>query len=345
MQIHKLIGNPHPHIIETLGAFQYGNTFSIIFPLAEKNLHDYLLEETPFTSDYLWKQMRGISEGLAYLHGLQDDGFDEKTNDRKKEKQKDSTYMAYHLDLKPENILILNGKMKIADFGLSKVNSKLLYEQNKSDSNSRGNEGGYRAYAPPEYMSMGSKHYAGHDIWSLGAIFSEVATHDIRLTESETNRGKASVVQYRKERQIDEGHLLVRSYCFHDNSKLKKSVHVQHKLILRAARDKKSAGDTELWQSIFYQDGFLELITQMLAQDPTKRGTARYVAETLGTLLVITEENQKKESSHLRYPLQVSPNIWDEAQSGKLQNDYSKPINTLFLYITPSFSISMDLIC
>lgn len=345
MQIHNLIGNPHPHIIETLGAFQYGNTFSIIFPLAEKNLQDYLLSDTPFTSDYLWTQMRGISEGLAYLHGLQDDDFDEKTNERKKGKQKDSTYMAYHLDLKPENILILNGKMQIADFGLSKVNSKLLYEHNQSHSGSLGNERGYKAYAPPEYLSMGSNHYAGHDIWSLGAIFSEVATHDIRLTESATNRGRASVLQYRTNRQIDESNglnRLDRSICFHDNSKLKESVHVQHKLTMKAASDK---ADTELWQSIFYQDRFLELINQMLAQDPTKRRTARCVADTLGTLLVNAKENQKKESSHLRYSPAQDRTIWDDAQSGKLQSDYGKLEDAPFLYIRPSFLFSMELIC
>ena len=333
MQIHNLIGNPHPHIIETLAAFQYGNNFSIVFPLAERNLQEYLLEEAPFTSDYLWKQMQGISEGLAYLHGLQDDDFGEKTNDKKKEKQKDSIYMAYHLDLKPENILILDGKMKIADFGLSKVNSKLLYEHNKSSRSSLGNEWGYKTYAPPEYLSMGNKHYAGHDIWSLGAIFSEVATHDIRLTESEINKGKASVEQYRKRRQIDEATPLVGSICFHNNSELKESVHAQHKHIMRAASDQKKAGDTELWQSIFYHDRFFELITQMLAQEPTKRGTARFVAYTLGNLLVTTEEKQQKESSHLRYSPPVDPTIWDEARSGKLQNDYPKLKDTPFMYL------------
>lgn len=329
MQILKLTGKPHPHIVETLGAFQYGDTFSIVFPLAESNLEDYLGTEQPFTSDYLWEQMQGISDGLAYLHGLQDDDVDEGSKKGKNEHPKDYIVMAYHLDLKPENILIMNGKMQIADFGLSKVQSKLLQERYRYDSSGPWEEAGYKPYAPPEYLGTGPKNYAGHDIFSLGGIFSEVATHDIRLTDKETSKGRVSVQEYRTRRMMDEeSSVLYRSQSFYNGDKMKKSVHDQHELLLKAGRD---AEDTELWQSIFYQKPFLELITQMLTLDPRQRGTANYVANTLKTLLEDTKEKQKNFSSHMREPSRVAPTIWEEAESGKLQIDYEKLKDAPFL--------------
>lgn len=325
MEIYNLMGQPHKHIVETLGAFRYGDTFSIIFPLAESNLEDYLLKEEPFPSAYLWEQMRGISDGLAYLHGLQDGDVDQRT---RKELPKGSIVIAYHLDLKPANILIINGTMQIADFGLSKVNSQILRQRYQDSSSGWGNEGGYKAYAPPEYPRSGIKHYAGHDIWSLGAIFSEVATHDILLTDAKANRRKASVLQYRKNRQIEENHCHDCSVSFHNDSKLKKSVHDQHKLLLKATSDK---GETDLWQSIFYQNRFCELVTQMLATDPTKRGTVFYVASTLDALLEETKEKQKNQLSGLKSPLRDVPTIWDEVRLGTLQSDCEKHEDAPFL--------------
>lgn len=336
MEIHHLVGKPHQHIVETLGAFQYGDTFSIIFPLAERNLEEYLQKEERFTSDYVWEQMSGISDGLAYLHGLQNEEIGERNmKDGKQEQKPDSVLVAYHLDLKPENILIMHGAMQIADFGLSKVKDKLLIKPSGEYSSSGSwNEGGYKAYAPPEHMRSGIKHYVGHDLWSLGAIFSEVATHDICYTDAKTNEGKDFVVQYRIRRQMDnENGELVRPWCFHDGHKLKKSVHEHHINLLKAAQ---SAGDTKLWQSAFYQQKFLELITQMLATDPIKRGSASDVAKTLENCLKETSEEQAKKhpkslSSHLRSPTRVIQTIWEEAESHKLQKDYGKPEDILFL--------------
>lgn len=325
MEIYNLMGQPHKHIVETLGAFRYGDTFSIIFPLAESNLEDYLLKEEPFPSEYLWKQMRGISDGLAYLHGLQDGDVDQRT---KKDPPKDSIFIAYHLDLKPANILIINGTMQIADFGLSKVNSQILNERYKESSSGWGNEGGYKAYAPPEHPRSGIKNHAAHDIWSLGAIFSELKTHDIVLTDAKANRRKTSVLQYRKNRQIEDAHLHDCSVSFHNGSELKQSVHDQHRRLLKAAGDK---GETDLWQSLFYQNRFCEFVTQMLAKDPTKRGTASDVANTLDALLKETEENQKSQLLGLKPPLREVPTIWDEARLGTLQSDYEKHEDAPFL--------------
>lgn len=327
MQIHNLIGKPHDHIVETLGAFQYGNTFSIIFHLAERNLGEYLQTDAPFFSNYLWAQMQGVSEGLAYLHGLQDSDVDGRSKDTKKnERQKDSITMAYHLDLKPDNILIMDGKMQIADFGLSKVRTKLMSERFKYESSGLGDQWGYMTYAPPEYPR--TKHYVGHDIWSLGAIFSEVATHDIHLTGAGTKGGQKSVEQYRTRRQIDEQSWIERSLSFHNGSEVKNSVCEQHQRLREAAGDKR---DTELWQSIFYQEKFFELVTQMLAKDPTTRSTASDVASTLAILLKETTERQKKSSGHLRYSSSEVPTIWEEAQSRKLQSDYGKLMDAPFL--------------
>ena len=275
--------------------------------------------------------MHGITDGLAYIHGLQDDDVDEGSKKGKNEHLKDYIVMAYHLDLKPENILIMNGKMQIADFGLSKVQSKLLQERYRYDSSGPSEEAGYKTYAPPEYLRTGPKNYAGHDIFSLGGIFSEVATHDIRLTDKETSKGKFSVQEYRTKRMMDEEiPALVRDQSFYKGEEMKKSVHDQHKDLLEAVRRAKDRGDTELWQSIFYPETF-QLIDQMLTLDPRQRGTANYVANTIKTLLEDTKEKQKNISSHMREPSRVAPTIWEEAESGKLQIDYEKSKDAPFL--------------
>lgn len=78
------------------------------------------------------------SNGLAYLHGQSVTG-EQLLNGK-----------MYHRDLKPSNILIVDGIMKIADFGLSQ------YKPNPKLSNSQFIGGSKHAalgvYAPPPHQ-------------------------------------------------------------------------------------------------------------------------------------------------------------------------------------------------
>lgn len=71
-----------------------------------------------------------------------------------------------HRDLKPENILMVDGKVKITDFGLAKVFEKDMALKTQA---------GTPMYLAPEILS-GSCYTEKVDVWSLGVIFLELAT-------------------------------------------------------------------------------------------------------------------------------------------------------------------------
>ena len=310
--------------METFGAFQYGHTFSIIFPLAERSLEDYFEQEKTFPSEHIWAQMRGLAQGLAFLHGLRDDNVD-KTTGKKKE---GSIIIAYHLDLKPENILITNGTFQIADFGLSTIKSKIANNPHDEDSGAASTEG-YRVYAPPEHDRPGKKYYGAHDLWSLGAIFSEMATHDIRPT----GKARESVLNYRTDLQFESGPLQTGVRRFHIEGKLKTAVSVQHHKLEKAAQNQGSLDrPDQQWQKWFYQSTFFVLLRKMLDRNPRSRGTAAYVAKTLEKFSM-----EPSESSILRGQSDQGPpgslTIWEHVDTMMLQKDYDIPSETFYLYV------------
>ena len=322
----------------TLGAFHYGATFSIIFPLAECSLEGYLQGERSYSSNYIWTQMHGVAEGLAFLHGLrhEKDGKNKKQTDNE-----ESIIIAYHLDLKPENILVMRRGaneesviFQIADFGLSTIQNKILAERSEIDSGDAGNQAGFMAFAPPEQQRHGNRHYGAHDVWSFGAILSEVATHDIRPS----GKAQPSLLQYRKDRALDREHTYYGSKSFHNGRELKESVHSQHRQLLRSVENKYSeepSCEDVSWRRYFYQRRFFELITKMLGKEPTERGTALDVANTLQRFLKDTKMQQDAARANLRVdfrPTLIIQNIWEEAQAGKLQMTYGIPPGTHYMY-------------
>ncbi|TKW15106.1 hypothetical protein SEVIR_5G209500v4 [Setaria viridis] len=96
--------------------------------------------------DTCYKIIKGICEGLHYLHNGSD-------------------HPIYHLDLKPENILLDKDMMpKIGDFGLSR-----LFDSVETYITQSENVTGTRGYMPPEYIhrqTISPK----FDVFSLGVI-------------------------------------------------------------------------------------------------------------------------------------------------------------------------------
>lgn len=326
VQIHRFDQKPHGHIVKILGAFQYGDSFSIIFPLADYSLEDYLQRGSSLAPEDMWSQMRGIASGLAFLHGLRED----EPNEDKKEEY---VTIAYHLDLKPKNILIIKNVFQITDFGLAKVRRKMLLSRSEAESDGAGNAGGYSTYGPPEQGKRAGKDYAGHDLWSLGAIYSEMATHDIHARG--TPHG--SVNQYRTDLSLDEDTGgTIRSRCFHKNGKMKDAVSSQHNHLFKAVQSIGSRHQNTLvtpWQKKFYTEDFFGLIHKMLSHVSTGRGTAKIVENKLKEWL----DKIKSQLSLVRDPRMrdntagISRDIFQEAEDLVVQKDYNLPDNTHYM--------------
>lgn len=84
-----------------------------------------------------------------------------------------------HRDIKPENILLdMNGKVKLADFGLA----KLLSEDAQEQALTRAQQVlGTPRYMAPEQLEGSSRVDHRADIYSLGVVFYEILTGEVPL--------------------------------------------------------------------------------------------------------------------------------------------------------------------
>jgi tetratricopeptide (TPR) repeat protein len=82
-----------------------------------------------------------------------------------------------HRDLKPENLLVVNGHLRLLDFGISAA-------QGISDVSAEGMVSGTLAYLAPELL-RGSPPIPASDLYSLGIILYQVLTgsHPFKVTE------------------------------------------------------------------------------------------------------------------------------------------------------------------
>ena len=155
----------HPNIVELLGSYTCNGVHSLLFPVADSNLHDFLRssEHADFRSesDYLFA-MCGLASALDKLHSFVCEDLD-------------ITLIGCHHDLKPRNVLVQDGKFLLADFGLS--NLKEVREGSKTLFKPRDSE-----FMAPECEDLDHGFEPGiigrkSDIWSLGCIIAEVQTY------------------------------------------------------------------------------------------------------------------------------------------------------------------------
>lgn len=152
------------HVIKLLATFEDKDTYSFLFPWAEKDLAGYWQSEpaerhSGATLTWIAEQCLGLGKGLQSIHGL---------NGR-------------HGDIKPENILWVPGDAKagsaqsggtlmISDFGLArwhKGQSKSIRPQKLS---------GTPTYRPPECDLTDEPISDAWDTWSLGCVLLEFIT-------------------------------------------------------------------------------------------------------------------------------------------------------------------------
>ena len=168
----KIADFQQERILGFLTSFEVRSTrrpsFNLIFPFAHGgDLRAFLrLEEEPDweTSEFpksfvdgklrdwrlsLYDEVIGIAEVLRFLH-------DEKNG-----------FIVLHRDIKPSNILIDGGRLKLADFGLSRFKGN--DETSKTDWML-----GTLMYAPPEKETANTLGRM-RDMWALGCVFLEIA--------------------------------------------------------------------------------------------------------------------------------------------------------------------------
>jgi serine/threonine protein kinase len=166
----------NPHLMQLLTAFQHGEDFFLLFPLADCNLKDCFggREYVGDTQYFKWmlEQLVGLASGILAIH----EGNSSELAVPGKEK------IGYHHDLKPENILLcrrsrvgepkfsaaeeLFGRLQICDFGLGRFRDPATGSRSFHIK-------GTPAYAAPE--SKSEKHQSRpYDIWSFGCIVLEI---------------------------------------------------------------------------------------------------------------------------------------------------------------------------
>jgi tRNA A-37 threonylcarbamoyl transferase component Bud32/streptogramin lyase len=138
----------HDHVVEVYatGTWQ-GRGYIAMEVLTGGSLRQYIRQHHPLPQDVALKIMKGIADGLDYIHSRH----------------------VLHRDLKTDNIMLDGeGKPKIMDFGLSK--SALATRMTQ-----RGTLLGTLGYVAPEQIT-GARVDERSDIFSLGAIYYELLT-------------------------------------------------------------------------------------------------------------------------------------------------------------------------
>lgn len=198
----------HPNIVELLNCYTQNGITNMLFPRADLDLHDFLLEKQrprPFEHDHIFfNAMRGVASGLSYLHNFRPRADPLDTDPC-------GPMHGCHHDIKPRNILVYGAVLVLADFGFSKMKSI------SEDTQTRWKDTTFE-YGAPECRDAQS-FVAGmvgrtSDIWSIGCVFSEVAAY--------IEQGEPGVQRFRQGRTVDAEHGKQR--CFHDGQALSSNV-------------------------------------------------------------------------------------------------------------------------
>lgn len=257
----------NPHLMQALSAFSHGECFSIIFLRADSTFETLLKSDEPeFTSRARWEQMTEVTKALACLHEAK----------------------IYHFDLKPQNLLIQDGQIKISDFGSAQDT-----EETENAKEARILLAA-RIYSPRKHEGK-----SGYDVYSLGAMLSELAAADIQ--------GRDGLIDYRNTRSSeDDESLIPQSECFYlyKSGELKTAVRDRHVKLL-ALPDKLS-----LWQRGFYTRDLFNLIENMLRGNSEERPSAKKVHQRLEKFIHQASGHSDEQASSSQRKLKK--NIWYE---------------------------------
>ncbi|TYG69939.1 hypothetical protein ES288_D05G271800v1 [Gossypium darwinii] len=150
----------HPNIVKILGFCSSGLDRILIYEFIERGSLDQLIygedQENPDGRFLCWytrkKIVRGIANGLAYLHGL------------------DTPII--HRDIKASNVLLdRDFEAHISDFGLAR-------QIEESQTHVSTQVAGTMGYMPPEYREGNTAATVVADVYSFGVLMIEIATQN-----------------------------------------------------------------------------------------------------------------------------------------------------------------------
>ncbi|KAL8697043.1 MAG: hypothetical protein Q9224_002498 [Gallowayella concinna] len=173
----------HPNIINLITAYTKGETFNLLFPAADGDLHQILAgsDRPPGLKDdsdivgALW----GLSSAIEALHGF----FAKDFGVRK---------IGLHYDIKPRNILYHDNRLILSDFGLSNLRD----HEDGSESLFQVGEGDFLA---PECEPADQGFNEGpigraSDIWSFGCVLATVLAY--------LQEGADGVAKFKQDRRV-----------------------------------------------------------------------------------------------------------------------------------------------
>lgn len=194
-----------PHLVKLLLTMEIsgrpgkGNSFFLLFPLADSNLRQFWQRSLPDSdrisraaySRWVAKQLYGLAWALCKLHDLHQREIHEpgahgslKANEDDTKSSAEDPFYGIHGDIKPENLLWYKdwvgledhkevsenreplGVLQLADFGIS----KLHHTETRSNATMRRST---KTYAAPEAEWGVDGCSRSFDIWSLGCVFLE----------------------------------------------------------------------------------------------------------------------------------------------------------------------------
>lgn len=142
----------HPNLLRADYFDNIGDNPYLVMPYCPQSVGDMVgsLDEAN-----LWRFIRDVASGLAYLHD----------ND------------IIHRDIKPDNILLdEQGNYVITDFGLSTKIRSTLRRASTRQMNDSHDQSGTISYMAPEMFMARPQVVKATDIWAFGATIYEVAT-------------------------------------------------------------------------------------------------------------------------------------------------------------------------
>ena len=240
----------HENIIPLLSAYIHGKSFNLIFPLVSHgNLDQLFRGDAPSSlaimgsGESVVMAISGLASALATLHDF----------------TLENLHLAgSHRDLKPTNILVNDGKLLLADFGLSRI----VEDQDSSSSIAPNTPGDFIAPEHEDRDFVRNPIGRPSDVWAFGCVILMLLVfyHD----------GSGGLERLKTKRRQDEPQYT--HYCFHSYDKPNSGV---QEILNHLALDTST-----------FTRGLLYLVKNMLVMDKNMRLKSAAVDEYLRSLSI-----------------------------------------------------------